>query len=161
MPIALLAAALLAAACGDDITNPAPVTRVVAIEPSGGATGVDPNAPVVITFSHAMWARMEQYAALHQGGVTGPVVAGTWTWSQDRTQLTFTPAAPLEAQTRYTLHIGGGMRDAMGNPINYEYCLSHGGQWATQQMMGNQNMMGSGWRNQNGTYGMLFTFTTA
>ena len=125
------------------------------------ATGVDPASPIVVTFSHAIMPGMEEYAALHEGDVTGPVVVGTWTWSANRTQLTFTPAARLKAETQYTLHIGGGMRDAMGNPINYEYCLGHGGRWATQQMMGNQNMMGSGWRNGNGTYGMVFTFTTA
>jgi hypothetical protein len=158
--LALLAAVLLAACSGSPF-DPALATRIVAVEPSGGAVGVNPSAPIVITFSHAMREGMEEYAALHEGDVTGPVVAGTWTWSQDRTQLTFTPAAPLEAQTKYTLHMGGGMRDAIGRPINYEYCLSHGGQWATQQMMGGQNMTGRGWRHQNGTYGMVFTFTTA
>ena len=41
-----------------------------------------------------------------------------------------------------------------------------GGQWATASMMGNGmgmagSMMGTGWRHSNGTYGMVFSFTTA
>lgn len=159
MLVGLLAGAVFAAACGMDIAV-TPTTRIVAIEPEGGATGVDPAAPIVITFSHPMWQAMEVYAVLHEGDVTSPGVPGTWAWSADRTQLTFVPAAPLESGTRYTLHLGGGMRDAGGGMIDYEYCLAHGGQWVSRQMMGNQQMM-PGWRHQNGSYGVLFTFTTA
>jgi len=42
-----------------------------------------------------------------------------------------------------------------------------GGQWIMGGMMGGSDgggswgMMGSGWRNTNGSYGMAFTFTTA
>ncbi len=59
------------------------------------------------------------------------------------------------------------MRDASGRPIDYGPCLSqYGGQWATSGMMdggmmGDGSMMGPGWRAANGTYGMVFTFTTA
>lgn len=123
---------------------------------------MDPRAPIVVEFSRGMTSGMEQYVALHEGDVTGPVVQGTWSWSTDRRTLTFTPAAPLEAQTRYTFHLGGGMRDADGNLLNYDHCAgSHGGQWATQGMMGGvSSMMGDGWRHANGTYGMIFSFTT-
>lgn len=103
-------APLALGACSGDPTAPALTARVVSVVPSGGAVGVDPNAPIVVTFSHPMQSGMEQYAALHEGGVTGPVVAGTWAWSDDRTALTFTPAQALKAQTPYTLHLGGGMR---------------------------------------------------
>jgi hypothetical protein len=140
--------------------------RVVSIVPSGGATGVDPNAPIVVIFSHPMQPGMEQYAALHEGDVTGAVVVGTWAWSDDRTTLTFTSAQPLKLQTQYTLHLGGGMRAADGGFVDYGPCAAqYGGQWATQGMMGGGmmggDMMGSGWRHPNGTYGMVFTFTTA
>lgn len=86
-------------------------------------------------------------------------------WSTDRTVLTFTPAQPLKAQTRYSLHLGGGMRDTDGGFVDYGPCVGqYGGQWATQGMMGGGmmggNMMGEGWRHPNGTYGMVFTFTT-
>lgn len=163
----LAAAPLVVGACSEDPTAPALTARVVSVVPSGGATGVDPNAPIVVTFSHAMQSGMEQYAVLHEGDVTGPVVSGSWMWSPDRTTLTFTPAQPLTSQTHYTFHLGGGMRATDGGFIDYGSCVGqHGGQWATQQMMGGGmmgggNMMGSGWRHPNGTYGMMFTFTTA
>ena len=88
-----------------------------------------------------------------------------WTWSADRSKLTFMPQSPLKAQTTYTLHLGGGMMDADGDDIGYQQCVeAMGGQWATRQMMGGMmggGMMGPGWENANGTYGMIFTFTTA
>lgn len=153
-------------ACGGDPTAPALTARVVSIVPSGGAWGVDRNAPIVVTFSHPMRSGMEQYAALHAGAATGPVVAGTWAWSGDRTTLTFSPAQPLESQTQYTLHLGGGMRATDGGFVDYGPCLGqYGGQWVTQQMMGGGmmggGMLGSGWRHPNGTFGMVFGFTTA
>ena len=164
--LTLSVAPLALGACSGGPAAPALTARVVSVVPSGAATGVDPNSPIVVTFSHPMQPGMEQYAALHEGDVTGPVVAGTWAWSDDRTALTFTPAQPLKAQTQYTLHLGGGIRARDGGFVDYGSCVGqHSGQWATQEMMGGGmmggNMMGTGWRHPNGTYGMVFTFTTA
>jgi hypothetical protein len=166
--VAVMAVAL-GAACAGDPAAPAPTTSIVSIVPAGGATRVDPAAAIVITFSHPMQEGMEQYAALHEGSLTGPIVPGTWSWSVDRAALTFTPDAPLGSGTTYALHLGGGMRDAMGGPLDYQQCLDgHGGQWATGAMMGmgggmmgDWSMMGPGWRHANGSYGIVFTFTTA
>jgi hypothetical protein len=160
-------APLALSACSDSAFAPALTASVVSVAPTGGSTGVDPNEPIVVTFSHAMQPGMEQYAALHEGDVTGPTVPGAWAWSGDRTTLTFTPAAPLKPHTQYTLHLGGGMRVTDGGFVDYGSCVGqHGGQWATQQMMtggmmSGESMMGSGWRHPSGAYGMVFTFTTA
>ena len=165
--LTLASAPLALGACNNDPTAPALTASVVSIVPTGGATGVDPNAPIIVTFSHSMQSGMDQYAALHEGDVTGPEVPGTWAWSADRFTLTFTPAQPLKSQTRYTLHLGGGMRATDGGFVDYGPCVGQlNGRWATQQMMGGGmmgggSMMGSGWRHPNGTYGMVFTFTTA
>ena len=165
--LSILAVAPLAlTACSEDPTAPALTARVISVVPTGGATDVDPSAPIVVTFSHPMRSGMEQYAAVHEGDVTGPVVSGSWEWSTDRTVLTFTPVQPLMAQTQYTLHLGGGMRDSGGGFVDYGPCVGqYGGQWATQGMMGGGmmggNMVGEGWRHPNGTYGMVFTFTTS
>ena len=151
----------LAGACTDS-TSPSGDTIVTSIVPTGGATDVDPNAPIELVFSRPMQAGMEAFAALHAGDTAGPVFPGGWAWSNDRTRLTFTPAGPLDAGTAYTIHMGGRMIDADGRALGYEHCLDqHGGRWATDQMMGdNGGMMGAGWRHTNGTYGMAFTFTT-
>lgn len=165
--LTFVAASVAVSACGDP-TAPALTARVLSVVPSGGATGVDQSAPIVVTFSHPMQPGMEQYVALHEGDVKGPVVTGTWVWSDDRSALTFTAAQPLQAQTQYTLHLGGGMRATDGGFVDYGPCVGqYGGQWATQQMMGGGGgmmgggMMGTGWRHPNGTYGMVFSFTTA
>ena len=65
------------------------------------------------------------------------------------------------------------MKDANGNIINLgRHGHNMGGQWVTEQMMANRmnhlgnmmgqrDMMGEGWRHVDGTYRMIFTFTTA
>ncbi len=163
------------AACANSTTAPSssPVTALVSVTPSGGATGVDPSVPIVVKFDHAMLAGMEMYVSLHEGDVTGPIVAGTAAWSSDRTALFFKPAGALQAAKRYTLHLGGGMKDADANPIDMTtHGMPMGGQWATGQMMTGAGMMGGGgpmsgqemgpgWMGSNGMYGMVFGFTTA
>ncbi len=162
--LVLGAALLIGAGCAKDGTAPAVKTEVLDVIPTGGATGVDPTQPIVVSFSGPMQMGMEMYVALHEGDVRGPVVPGTDTWSADGKTLTFTPAAVLKPGTAYTLHLGGGMLDADGDEIGYDECVDRmGGQWATQQMMGGgmgSGMMGPGWQNANGSYGMIFTFTT-
>jgi hypothetical protein len=88
-------------------------------------------------------------------------------WSTDRTLLTCTLASPLAAHTTYAIHLGGGMMSAGGAAVDYTAGLGMGGQWIMGGMMTGSHggmawgMMGSGWRNANGSYGMMFSFTTA
>ena len=135
---------------------------------------MDPNGPIEVRFDHPMISGTEGYALLHLGDVTGPAVAGTWGLSPGRTALTFTPDSPLQRGTRYTNHLGGGMIDEGGRPIDWETHAPHmGGQWATETMLGSgmgpgmgmggavgAGHMGTGWTHANGSYGMTFTFTT-
>ena len=160
--LSLAMAGVVGLSCTSEPTGINNETIVTAIVPTGGATDVDPTAPIVVTFNHSMRLGMEAYMALHEGDVTGPEVPGTWSWNDDRSQLTFTPAEVLKPQTQYTLHLGGGMHDAQGNALGYQQCIGqHGGQWASQQQMGGMTQhMGAGWHHQNGTYGVLITFTT-
>lgn len=164
---------LLAGACSGSDTPSDPTsgtTVLLSVVPRGGSTDVDRSAPVVIDFDHAVMAGMEAFALLHEGDVTGPEVAGTWTVSDDRLSLAFTPAAALAPSTRYTIHLGGGMTDANGNHVNFGLHGEHmGGSWATHAMMGGGMMggamgdhhMGEGWQHPtNGSYGMVFSFTT-
>lgn len=169
---------LAAAGCSD---NPAAVGEtavLLSVIPSGGDTGVDPNTTLTLQFSYAMQMDMETFVALHEGaGVAGPLVDGTWEWSADRMHLTFTPSMPLDAQTSYTVHLGGGMMDADGHVVDLElHGHDMGGDTVTQQMMDDRimqgggmmggptgdDMMGPGWQHpEDGTFGMIFSFTTA
>lgn len=177
--IVALAAATAVAACSSSSNTAAPpgpaaAAQVVGVSPAGGATGVDPSAPIVITFSYAMPMADDMYVSLHQDSLTGPLVQGTASWSADGTKLTFQPAATLKSKTTYVLHLGGGMKDVNGNTVDLTRCGQFGGQNATGGMMGNGggmmggngnggwNEMGQGWQTPGGsTYGMVFSFTTA
>lgn len=164
--------------CGTRVSPTSPSTQavaatVVSISPANAMTGVDPTRPVVITFTRSMMNGMEALVVLHEGAVSGAAVGGTFAWSADRTMLTFTPAAPLKRGTMYTLHLAPSLVSADGKSIDLAACTRIGGQYATTTMMGagaqqgmmtgawGPGMMGSGWRAADGTYGMVFSFTTA
>jgi hypothetical protein len=142
-------------------------TVMSSVMPSGNAASVSVTTTVVMRFSHGMAAGMEQYMDLHEGDTSGPVVPMTCGWSSDRTTLTCQPSTPLKPQTRYTIHMGDGMMDADDHPVNMDQGLGMGGQWLMTGMMGGlhagspMGMMGSGWHGSNGSYGMVFPFTTA
>jgi hypothetical protein len=171
-PLLLATTALLAlGACSSDaVAPPVQPTVLLSVVPQGGATGVDPDTDVVLSFDHPMMPGMEEYVALHQGDVTGPEVAGTCTLSADGMQMTFAPDTPLEPNTTYTVHMGGGMMDEDGDYVDLEdHGPGMGGHWATDEMMGGGgpmggqmgSHMGDGWQNpDDGTWGMVFTFTT-
>lgn len=136
--------------------------------PAGGATGVAASSPITIRFSGAMGAGMEQYVDLHMGDLSGPEVAMSCAFSTDRTLLTCTPGSPLASRTTYAVHLGGGMMSAGGAQLDYTtHGPGMGGQWIMGGMMTGSHggmgwgMMGDGWRNANGSYGMVFSFTTA
>lgn len=168
--LVLVSAFLASSACSNDgmrTTGPAPV--VVSVAPASGATGVDPATPVVVVFSHLMMRGMEASVVLHEGSVSGPVVAGTSTWSVDGTTLTFSPGAPLRAATTYVLHLAPTMMSDAGGRLDHGACAGLGGQSVTGDMVGRgmmgggmmgEGMTGDGWA-MNGAYGMTFVFTTA
>ncbi len=139
----------------------------LSVSPAAGAAGVPVGSPILFRFSAAMGAGMEQYVDLHVGGLSGPEVPMSCAWSADHTALTCTPGSPLTPRTSYAIHLGGGMTNASGLPIDYTtYGPAMGGQSIMGSMMTGSHggmgwgMMGGGWRNANGSYGMVFTFTT-
>ncbi len=162
--VAIIAGGLLAnSGCSSpDITAPDAATQLASVAPAGGTRNIDLNTSVIVEFTHPIMSGMEAYMRLHESNVEGAIVAGTWTWSPERTRVTFIPDSPLRSRSQYALHVGGGTMDADGQEIGFGDHGSHmGGQWASGNMMGSSgDMMGSGWRHANGTYGMVFTFTT-
>jgi hypothetical protein len=167
LALAVAGPALGLAACSDDgTTAPGSDTTLEAVTPSAGATGVAPAGPITVRFSGSMGAGMEQYLDLHRGDIGGPIVQMNCAWSDDRTTLTCTPGVPLQPGTSYTIHMGSGMMDASGRPVETEdHGLQMGGQPVTGQMMGGMHggqassMMGPGWRHPGDDHvGMAFTF---
>ena len=156
----MLVAAPWVAGCSDVIATSVDTPALARIQPASGAIGVSPAAPITIEFTHSMMAGTETYVALHEGNISGPTVATTVVWSADRRVLTITPASPLKPGTTYAVHLGGGMRDAQNRELDHGACAQQGGMAADRGMMGG-SMMGSGWRHSSGSYGMVFTFTTA
>ena len=80
--------------------------------------------------------------------------------------LTFTPHEPLQLNSEHTLHIGGGITDIDGHPMDFDWHgFEMGGHWVDEDMLGGGMMgmhmhMDDRWQHHNGTYGMMFSFTT-
>ena len=170
------AVAIAAGACSASPTAPSSSgdtgASLDAISPAGGSTNVARSSQVMIGFDHPMPPAMLAYVTLHHGGVTDSLVSCTRTWSPDSFTLTMTPMAMMDSASTYTVHVGGGMKDAMGDSVSLGmHGTGMGGQWATGTMMNGGGMMGgggpmagqemgTGWAGGNGTYGMVFTFRT-
>ncbi len=167
--LALAGMAFGAQACTDSMMDPDPGAAVfLSATPSGQAVDVRPDGPIMLRFSGPMMARMERYVDLHRGGLSDPTVPMGCAWSADRATLTCRPDSPMERRTRYTLHMGGGLRDAAGRRIDTDQHRRHmGGEWADSARMGGMHSgtrmgdMPAGWRHPNGSIGMTFEFLTS
>lgn len=169
--------ALVLSACSTVETSVSPsdtaalAPTLASIQPANATAGVATTAPVVLHFSKAMMSGMEMLVVMHEGTVTGPVIATTAMWSTDRTTLTMTPQAALKRATTYVVHMSPSLQDTAGHMINMTPGAMMGGQTVNSGMMGGATtmmngqwgpgMMGAGWQAANGTFGMTFTFTTA
>jgi hypothetical protein len=169
-----LLAAWAAAACGSSqqsqMTSPTGMptaAALTAVSPGEGAVGVASSSPITLHFSGAMASGMEQFMDLHRGDLSGGTVPMGCTWSGDRETVACTPLSPLLSHTTYAIHVGGGMMGANGTMVDYSHGQAIGGQWIMGGMMSGTHggmgwgMMSGDWRNPNGSYGMVFTFTTA
>jgi len=175
LALATLTAAGLTIGCSSSSTAPTDPSSTVApallsVTPQGGAVNVSRTGPMVMTFDGAMGMGMEQDVDLHHGTIADATRPMTCTWSADRKTVTCTPNTPMDAQTQYTLHMGGGMKGADSMMANMSKATQMGGQAvkATGGMgsMGDMHagqsmsMMGSGWKASDGSYGMMFSFRT-
>ena len=149
------------------------VTALFSVQPTGGARGVEIPAQVRITFTHPLPDHMTTFVDMHHGGVDSPTVDGTWSFTPDHMTLMFEPGEPLHPGMDYTIHLGGGMGDTFGRPVDLGTRRAEcGGEWALGSMFGRAGMpggghgwensghVGNGWAHTNGSYGMMFGFTT-
>lgn len=152
---------VLLVGCGRaDGLSPDEALLITSLTPAASATQVDVGTTIELTFNHPVPHAMEAYVMVHEGGVDGPAVTGTWMWSGTGMHLEFHPDLPLLGQQRYTLHLGGAMQDTEGHMLDYDYCRTvQGMAWAwSDGMHGHQ--MGAGWMHENGSYGLTAWFET-
>jgi hypothetical protein len=169
--LALASVTLLAVACSespaDSNTTP---SVLLSVTPAHGTADVTTTPTIEVRFDRPVAAGAAMLIALQVGDCPGPVVSGTWSRSTDGTALHFHPMDDLSPGTRYSIHVGGGMTDEDGNPIDMEtHGPGLGGMWVTESMVMGMNGMGmgsmvshagAGWRHANGFYGLAFGFTT-
>ncbi|MGF2076099.1 Ig-like domain-containing protein, partial [Enterococcus casseliflavus] len=78
-------------------------------------TAVGTNVPVVLGFTRPV-ARATVPGAVSLTSAAG-VVAGTFSYTGDYKQVTFTPSAPLAANTLHTLSYTAAIEDSVGTPL--------------------------------------------
>ncbi len=160
----------------DDPTQSNGPTSLISVEPAAGSLDVSVTVDIQVRFDHPIPQTMRNYIALHEGDCPGPVVAGMWSLAVDQMGLGFVPTVPLMPGTEYTVHVGGGMTDTAGMPLDlHRHGILLGGETVTESMVRGPDGMGMGmdmmgqpithtgpgWAHSDGTYGLAFMFTTA
>lgn len=84
--------------------------------PSMDAPQVRLDAPVVVAFNQAMDAQSVE-AAFSLVDEAGRPVAGSFSWSDDLTEVTFTPDERYRRGGRYTFTVEPGVRSRGGTPV--------------------------------------------
>ena len=175
--LATLISALTLEACSAGSSSPTDVLAsdapiALSVLPAAATTGVDPTKAITITFNMSMMSGMEMLVVVHEGLVNGPQVTVSSSWSPDRRVLTIAPSVMLKAKTTYAVHLSPSLQGTNGRMIDVTQCATIGCQQVTGGMMGSgaggmmngswgPGMMGAGWKANDGTFGMLFSFATA
>lgn len=95
-------------------TPAASSTTVAGVTPASGATGVDLNAAIQVTFSSFVTPGTVDAANIQVAGAQ-PVV-GAVTYDSGSDVATFTPSAALAANTKYTVTVAG-VTDSTGKAV--------------------------------------------
>ena len=89
---------------------------IARFEPGEGATHVEPDAPVVVTFNQPMdRASVEAGLLLREAGGEGVPTASEW--NEGGTVVTVTPDVPLVLDTEYEVVAPAGLRGANGGEM--------------------------------------------
>jgi hypothetical protein len=93
---------------------------VTAITPANSAVKVQPDVPVVITFSKAMDQSSINATTLRFNEGGGTSVPGSLTFSVDNKTVTFYPAEAFKQETTYTGTISAVVKDVQGYPLGQD-----------------------------------------
>ncbi len=92
--------------------------RVVTLSPSP-ENPIPPDSDIKLTFNQPMDRQSVQLSFVLSG--TGGSVAGTYSWNEDDTELTFTPEGPLSRGVGYSLNVGTGAKSKSGMTLGEQY----------------------------------------
>jgi len=101
---------------------------ISASTPLAGAVNVPVNAPVTVTFSSQMDPATVTPATVSVSSAAGALAFSSFLYSPGTGILTITPAAPLQANTTYTVTVLGSVADLngviMGTPQSWTFATA-------------------------------------
>ncbi|MBX6311548.1 MAG: Ig-like domain-containing protein [Isosphaeraceae bacterium] len=89
-------------------TTAAAVPRVTATNPANGASNVNPNTTVQVTFSQPMNASTITTSTIQLRNSSNVAVGATVTYNTSTNTATLTPTSPLANSSTYTIFVRGG-----------------------------------------------------
>jgi len=107
-----------------DLAVGATVPRVVSVEPASGASGVEPNVSIVVTFSEPVDRSTVGAASLLLRDAVGNLLPGVTSFNPQGTAVTFHPSAALASETAHTLTVTTAVRDLQGYPLAQETAVA-------------------------------------
>ena len=103
----------------NEVTFDTTAPQVPSTSPADGATDVSVGTLVTATFSEAMDpSTLSAVTFTLKETATGTAVSGTVSYVAGTKTGTFTPSAPLGAETSYTVQVRTGVRDLAGNGLD-------------------------------------------
>lgn len=150
------------AACGGNPTPPERldvetlarrgIPAIVSTEPAEGAQQVATDASIKVVFNLPM-----NTASVERALGLAPAVMGTFAWSPNAKEVTFTPTAALVKGTTYTAVIsaearrtGGSNAAHLQKPYTSTFATA-GARWETQDI-GNVGLSGAAGNDENGLF---------
>ncbi len=97
--------------------------RLVEIAPQNGSTAVPLDAEIRLRFNQPMDAASVG-SNLRISEASGSPVNGSFSWNDDQTVVTFTPASLLQRGKRYAIALPAGTLARGGAPLNTAYAAS-------------------------------------
>ncbi|MCR4316561.1 MAG: Ig-like domain-containing protein [Planctomycetes bacterium] len=90
---------------------------VLSVTPANGATNVPTNTTVLVSFSEPMNTTTVSATSFMVLDPSNMPVVGTFTWSNQNKDCTFTPAAGLSPSTTYSINMNSTIADLAGNGL--------------------------------------------
>ncbi len=100
-------------------TNDTQSPTVVSTTPTNGSNNVNPANNVAVKFSEKM-NKADTESAF---SINSASAIGSFVWNSGSTEVQFYPTTPFAVSTSYTITIGTGAKDLVGNPLESEVTI--------------------------------------